>query len=216
MNTVAKSKRAEAEETKGAANEAGDPAATYARHIGGELKRVRLAKGLSLASLAKASGVSVGMLSQIERNLSNPSLRLLTQIRTALDVPASALFADSPVQAPDPAFVRRKAQHPRLDLGYFTKELLSSGSPHNLQLMILHIPPKGSSGGQPTSYAAEKGGMVLEGELTLKIGEEEALLKEGDSFVFDSLIPHSFVNASKTQVARVLWVIGKVPVERHL
>lgn len=188
-----------------------------ATHVGASIKRLRLAKKMSLATLAKAANVSIGMLSQIERNLSNPSLRVLTQIRTALDVPVSALFDETAVRATDPSFVRRREQHPRLDLGdYFTKELLTSGAPHNLQFMIVHIPPRGSSGAQPLSYPAEKGGLVLEGEFTLTVGNEEAVLKAGDSFVFDSSLPHGFVNKSSTDFARVLWIIGKYPLDRHL
>lgn len=192
------------------------PVTRPASHVGTAIKRLRVGKGLTLASLAKTSGVSVGMLSQIERDLSNPSLRVLTQIRGALDAPVSALFEESPISPPTPSFVRRSAQHPRLDLGYFTKELLTSGTLHNLQLMILHLPPKGSSGIPSISYPADKGGLVLEGEFLLKVGEEEALLQLGDSFVFDSSIPHSFLNPSSRRPSRVLWVIGKFPVDRHL
>jgi transcriptional regulator with XRE-family HTH domain len=185
--------------------------------IGDALKRARQSRNLTLAALAKAANVSVGMLSQIERSVANPSWRVLTQIRTALGIPVSALFDEAPAASIDPPFVRRKSQHPRLDLGgHFVKELLTSNSPHNLQIMVLHIPPEGSSGDQHLSYPAEKGGLVLEGEFRLAVDGKEALLRPGDSFFFDSVLPHGFVNPSKTRPARVLWVIGKIPVERHL
>lgn len=188
-----------------------------ATQIGSAIKRARQSRNLTLAALAKAANVSVGMLSQIERNVANPSWRVLTQIRMALDIPVSALFDEAPAASVDPPFLRRKAQHPRLDLGgHFVKELLTANSPHNLQIMVLHIPPEGSSGDQHLSYPAEKGGLVLEGEFKLAVGGKEALLRPGDSFAFDSLLPHGFVNPSKTKPARVLWVIGRIPVERHL
>lgn len=170
---------------------------------------------MSLQELAVASGVSVGMLSQIERDRANPSLRVLTQIRHALGAPINALFTDEPQPLPDPDFVRRANRRPTLELGYLSKELLSSGPPHNLQFMILHITPHGTSGDQPLSYPAEKGGMVLEGELWLKVGEEEAHLLEGDSFLFDSALPHSFRNPTDA-IVKVLWIIGAVRVDRHL
>jgi transcriptional regulator with XRE-family HTH domain len=170
---------------------------------------------MTLQALAMASGVSAGMLSQIERDQANPSLRILSQLRTALGAPISALF-EEPVPPPqDPGFVRRAANRPWLDLGYMSKELLSPGGPQNLQFMILHIPPLGTSGGKPMSYPAEKGGLVLEGELMLTVGETEARLREGDSFLFDSLHPHSFRNPLD-QPARVLWIMGAVPVEKNL
>jgi len=183
--------------------------------IGEAIRRLRQAKPMTLQALAIASGVSVGMLSQIERDRANPSLRLLTQIRTALGASVGALFDEAPPAAAEPSFVRRAAQRPWLEFGYLSKELLSPGGPGNLQFMILHIPPHSSSGDQPLSYPAEKGGMLLEGELVLKVKDEETLLHEGDSFLFDSLLPHSFRNPTDA-LARMLWIIGAVPVERHL
>jgi len=194
---------------------AGDDHPPVVPLVGDAIKRLRSQKGLSLISLANESGVSVGMLSQIERDLANPSLRVLTQILHALGESMSALFPESEAALTDPSFVRRHKRHPILDLGYLRKELLSSGSPHNLQMFVLHVPPNGSSGTQPLSYPAEKGGLVLEGEIVLKVGNEEAVLDQGDSFVFDSSLPHGFHNSSDSP-AKVLWIIGRVSVDRHL
>jgi len=188
---------------------------TLVPRLGATLKRLRRGNGMSLQDLATTSGVSLGMLSQIERDLANPSLRVLTRICNAVGSPISALFPEMANEASDPAFVRRATRRPKLELGYLSKELLSSGTPHNLQVMILHIPPNGSSGDQPLTYPAEKAGMVLEGEFVLKIGEEQALLHEGDSFAFDSARPHSFRNPTNVET-KVLWVIGAVAVDRHL
>jgi transcriptional regulator with XRE-family HTH domain len=183
--------------------------------VGSTLKRLRVEKGMSLQELAKASGVSSGMISQVERGLSNPSLRVLTALRRALNAPISVLFEELPGDVADPDFVRRADRRPLLDLGHISKEWLSSGPHQNLQIMILHIAGNGSSGDTPLSYPAEKGGMVLEGELVLKVGEEEALLREGDSFVFNSATPHSFQNPTP-RPTRVLWIIGAVALDRHL
>lgn len=184
--------------------------------VGAMIRRIRKEKGVSLQELAQVSGVSVGMLSQVERDLVNPSLRVLTSIRNALGLPASAFFSETaPPPTKDPAFVRRVDQRPRLELGYLSKELLSAGTPHNLQMMILHIPAGSSSGDKPMRYPAEKAGFVLSGEFILRVGEEEAHLMEGDSFVFDSSIPHSFSNPG-TELAKVLWIIGSISVDRHL
>lgn len=191
------------------------PAAEGEASIGAIVRRLRHERGMSLQELASASGVSIGMLSQVERDIANPSVRVLTGIRRALNAPLSALFAESRPLAADPEFVRRAGKRPMLELGHLRKELISSGSAHNLQIMILHIDPGGSSGATPLSYPAEKGGMVLSGEVVLNVGGEEALLKEGDSFVFDSSVPHSFHNNSQ-EGAQVMWIIGAVQLDRHL
>ncbi len=184
--------------------------------VGETIRRLRQARTMTLQELALASGVSVGMLSQVERDRANPSLRVLTQIRLALGVSVSALFEDAePQVAADPDFVRRADHRGWLELGYLSKELLSPRNPDHLQFMILHIPPGGTSGGRLMPYPAEKGGMVLEGALELTVKNQTALLREGDSFFFDSLDPHGFRNPTDA-TARVLWIIGAVQTERHL
>lgn len=170
---------------------------------------------MSLQDLALASNVSLGMLSQVERGLSNPSVRVMTSIRHALGADLGSIFRDEPRVAADPSFVHRHHSRPRLRFAHLSKELLSAGTGHNLQFMILHIDPGGSSGDTTLRYPAEKGGLILSGSLLLRVGEEEAALQEGDSFVFDSAIPHSFRNPAAVE-AKVLWIIGAVPLDRHL
>jgi transcriptional regulator with XRE-family HTH domain len=170
---------------------------------------------MSLQELSRQSGVSVGMLSQVERNLANPSLKVLTKIQLALGATAGAFFHDTLKTTADPAFVRRGDQRALCDLGYLTKELLSSGASQNLEMMILHIPPNGSSGDQPLSSPSEKGGLVLGGGIVLKVGSAETTLSEGDSFIFDGMTPHSFHNPGRNS-AKVLWIISNVPMNRQI
>lgn len=187
--------------------------------LGAILRSLRHDKGWSLQDLAQRSGVSVGMISQIERDLANPSVRVLTAIRRALGAPVSAVFRDIvPLRSEDPAepsFVRRADRRPILELGTLRKELLTTSGHHNLQIMILHINPGGHSGNTALSYPAEKGGMVLSGELLLTVDGKEARLREGDSFVFDSALEHSFSNPTN-EPTQVIWIIGAVQLDRHL
>ncbi|MBX3596374.1 MAG: cupin domain-containing protein [Rhizobiaceae bacterium] len=192
--------------------------APESQSVGAILRRLRHQMGWSLRELAQSSGVSVGMISQIERDMANPSVRVLTAIRRALNAPVSAVFQDVQPQVKNPSepnFVRRADQRPVLELGSLRKELLTSSGHHNLQIMILHIRPGGHSGDTALSYPAEKGGMVLSGELLLTVDGKEARLKEGDSFVFDSALEHSFSNPTN-KLTQVMWIIGAVQLDRHL
>ncbi|MFD2238175.1 cupin domain-containing protein [Aureimonas populi] len=198
-----------------AAAEGSTEAADAEESIGAVVRRLRREKGMSLQNVANASGVSIGMLSQVERDLVNPSVRVLTGIRRALNVPFESLFQGGELQRSDPGFVRRVGFRPILELGELRKELLSANGAHNLQLMILHIEPGGTSGATLLAYPAEKGGMVLSGEVVLTVGEEQATLREGDSFLFDSSLPHGFRNETD-KPAQVLWIIGAVQLDRHL
>lgn len=186
--------------------------------VGAILRRLRIEKKWTLQELANDCGVSVGMISQIERDLANPSVRVLTAIRRSLGAPVSAVFHDvvssTTDTTTDPDFIRRADQRPVLELATLRKELLTSRGHRNLQMMILHINPGGHSGNTALSYPAEKGGMVLVGELRLIVDGREALLKEGDSFVFDSALEHSFRNDTD-QIVQVMWIIGAVQLDNH-
>jgi transcriptional regulator with XRE-family HTH domain len=187
-------------------------------HVGLIIKKLRSERRISLQELSRLSGVSAGMLSQVERNLANPSLRVLTKIQNALGTTASALFPE-PVEGrrpdKDPDFVQRRDERRLCELGYLTKELLSTGASQSLEMMLLHIPPNGSSGVAPLTSLSEKGGIVLSGEIVMSVGGKEARLGEGDSFIFDGRTPHAFRNIG-TSPAKVLWVISNFPMERHL
>lgn len=197
-------------------DEAGDTERGSSPSLGATFRHLRKQQGISIQELARKSGVSVGMISQIERDLANPSMRVLTAIRRALNISMQAMFSDDqPDPREEPPFVRRADNRPFIDLGTLQKELLTSGGNHNLQIMILTISPGASSGNTALSYPAEKGGLVLEGELVLSVNHREARLVQGDSFVFDSALEHGFRNESD-RPARVLWVIGAVQFDRHL
>ncbi len=68
--------------------------------LGAQLRQRRRIKNMTLSMLARQSSLSVGLLSQIERGLSSPSLKSLTQICATLGIPVSWLFDNGP--PPDP------------------------------------------------------------------------------------------------------------------
>lgn len=80
---------------------------------------------------------------------------------------------------------------------------------------MLHLPPNGSSGSDELTSMSEKGGLMLQGEVVLRVGGEETRIFEGDSFAFDGRKPHSIRNEANVE-AKLLWVISNFPIERHL
>ncbi|WBU57763.1 helix-turn-helix domain-containing protein [Paracoccus sediminicola] len=199
----------------------GERADATEHRVGATLRRLRKQKKMSLQALAQESGVSVSMISQVERGLANPSIRLLTALRRALNISMQEMFGESATLGPsaepdgDPAFVRRAGKRPQIDLDLIHKELLTPTDAHHLQLMILTIAPGGESGGRALSYPAEKAALVLRGALTLHVGDQVATLHAGDSAVFDSARPHSLRNLGDAPV-ELLWIIGAVRFDRHL
>jgi transcriptional regulator with XRE-family HTH domain len=181
------------------------------QNIGTRVRDLRVARAMTIRDLSKLSGVSQGLISQIERNAANPSVKTLMKIRLALGVPLTSLFdgdRESDI-ARDPSYVLRLEQRPMFEYAeQFTKEMLSPASESGLEFMILNIPPGSGWDKTPLSYAAEKAGMVLEGTLVLCVDDEETALKAGDSFQFNGMRPHSVQNRSTT-LCRTLWIINQ-------
>jgi transcriptional regulator with XRE-family HTH domain len=177
--------------------------------IGQRLRELRLAREMSIGDLASRAVVSAGIISQIERGQANPSLKTLERIRTALGVNLWALLEPTKQQSNgDPGFVRRAADRVKITVGShrLLKELLSPSSELNLRFMVITFPPLVRNT-EVVLGVGEKAGLVLDGQVTLTIGDETALLNTGDSFQFDSSLPHQVVNPAE-QEARVLWIMS--------
>lgn len=215
MESTRKKQRAE----PAAAPADDDPHAVHAeedRRIGARIRVLRKERKLSIERLAAESGLSVGMLSQLERGLTTPSVRSLRVLGSALGVPISWFFAaghaDDPVES---EYIVRSGGRGTLSLtpsGVY-KELLTPERPGLIELYELHLKPGGSSGAEFYSHKGEKAGLVLSGTLRLWIDNEPHMLNEGDAFRFPSEIAHRFENPGSGST-RVIWIVagsGAVP-----
>jgi transcriptional regulator with XRE-family HTH domain len=178
--------------------------------VGRRIRELRREHKLSLETIADRTDLSIGFLSQIERGLSSPSLRVLATLADVLGVGIAALFGASPNAdgAPDQV-VTRGLQRPELKLWRtgVSKQLLSPASPDNrLNLFLVHLEPGGSTGDELYTHDGEEAGLVLEGEMMLTVDSETWSLKTGDSFRFASRRPHRFSNPANDAKAVVLWV----------
>ena len=147
---------------------------------------------LSLETIAARTDLSIGYLSQIERGLSSPSLRVLA---TLAESSVSASPRCSVRRPGDPAsggVVTRQLQRAELKLWRtgISKQLLSpAGTENRLNLFLVQLEPGGNTGDELYTHDGEEAGLVLEGEMTLTVDTETWSLKTGDSFRFASRRP---------------------------
>ena len=178
--------------------------------VGQRLRDIRRSRKLSLEAIAARTDLSIGFLSQIERGLSSPSLRVLATIADVLGIGIAGLFgATETAAAGSDAIVTREQQRAELNLWRtgISKQLLSpSGSEGRLNLFLVHMEPDGSTGDELYTHDGEEAGLVLEGEMILTVDAESWTLRTGDSFRFASRRPHRFSNPSDKAKAVVLWV----------
>jgi len=178
-----------------------DAPAEVSRLPGQRFRRLRLRRQLSLAQVARATGVSVGFLSSLERGQMRCSVGTLRRIARFYRTNIISLFETNG----DAQRLVRPSQRKVLETSDTVRmELLAWGNtamePH-----LFRIKPGGGSGG---SYAHEGEEFlhVLRGEFELWLRNEEYYrLKAGDSLYFESSTPHRWKNPGRTE-ALVLWV----------
>lgn len=169
--------------------------------IGALIRARRQQLKMTLSDLGTASGVSVGYLSQVERDQATPSLGTLTQVARALDVGVEYFIATPSAQD---AF-SRAGQRPKfsIDGSSVVYERLGAEFPgSSLSSYILTVPPGYRS--EMVSHEGEEILYILEGEITQRVDDDEFIMRAGDSLHFRGTRPHAWRNSSK-QSARLFW-----------
>lgn len=175
--------------------------------IGGQIRELRKVKGRTLQQVADAAGISVGYLSQIERNQSQLPIGVLKKICDALDVHMNWFFpppVDVPAEERDTivrAGNRRRLTFTGLGI---QEELLSPNLAGPLELLLSTIEPGADSGDY--SHDGAEAGLVISGRLDLWIGDNFFQLHAGDSFSFKSTETHRCANSGSEPV-QVVWAI---------
>lgn len=183
------------------------PAESGPRLIGSDIRGLRKARDLTLAALAAASGLSVGYLSLVERDLATPSIKALHGISRALGVTVSWFFEGGEVPEEERGLVVRRGRRRRLDYSAgIVDELLSPTLTGALELLASRFPPGASSGEEPYTHAGEEAGVVIRGRLELWVDGRVLQLEAGDSFGFASTLPHRYRNPGQEE-AEVIWAI---------
>ncbi|MCA1386138.1 MULTISPECIES: helix-turn-helix domain-containing protein [unclassified Bradyrhizobium] len=175
--------------------------------VGSQIRELRKIKKLTLTQLAQAAGISVGYLSQVERNQSKLPIGVLKKLSDALGVHMNWFFNGNMQAAPgERDIVVRKAHRRRLTftgLG-IAEELLSPNLAGPLELLLSTIEPGADS--EEYSHDGNEAGIVIAGQLNLWVDGKLFQLEEGDSFSFSSTLQHRCANPG-TVPAKVVWVI---------
>jgi len=178
-----------------------------AKTLGADLRALRKSRGLTLADLAGELGRSVGWISQVERDLSAPSIEDLRQLAGALDVPVSILFGRAPARAGEDGQIVRK--HARRPIGSaqagLVEELLSPDLTDDFEVVHSTFAP-GSRMPAPATRPTQEVGYLVSGHLDLWIDGTRHRLGAGDSFRIKGQ-PYRWANPHETP-AVAIWVIA--------
>src|SRR5579871_2565203 len=182
---------------EGKARPAGDGSAGA---IGAHLRQLRSRRGLSLAQVADAVGISVGFLSALERSQMSGSVGTLRKLARFYKTNILDFFDASETTGRHVRVADRKV----LEAGAGVRmELLAWGNtvmePH-----LFRIAPDAGSG-DPYTHEGEEFIYVLRGDLQITVDGDEYRLKTGDSFYFESATPHRWKNPGRKETL-LLWV----------
>lgn len=187
--------------------------------VGSRLTYLRTERGLSMRSLAKASGLSTNALSMIERSQSSPSISTLFKISEALGVPITAFFRQDPPRQ-DIVFCKASQRKQILIPSGLWEGLGGEYFKGNFEPFIFTLEPNASSGPQMMIHTGQEFIFCLSGEIEYKIESETYRLEEGDNLIFSAQKQHSWKNSGDKQ-AQVIIIIagfeqGERPAEFHL
>lgn len=186
-------------------------AVTTARTIGRNLSRLRVAAGLDIPTLASRLGESPAQIERIEAGAETIGLRSLWQIAAALSVPFGVLLDGTILsEASDGAFLVQRADEGRLidsASGMRSRILTPEGVAGAPEVYELALDPGASEPADAHGAATCEHIIVTTGELVIRAGDREVVLRTGDAVFFRADVTHRYVNRSTTPVRALLVMV---------
>lgn len=170
--------------------------------LGQKIREIRHGDNMTLNELSEVTGLTASYLSQLERDIIEPSLASLRKIAKAFGVPIYTFLDD---ESKDHTLIRRD-ERKKLDLpnSSITYEFLTpmsyeKDSPGNLEVIYYELDPLSWSSDDFIIHSADECIFIIEGSIELYLSEEKYVLNSGDSIFIKKNIPHRFFNSSKNK-----------------
>ena len=151
--------------------------------LGADLRALRKARGMTLTELSDHLDRSVGWVSQVERDISEPSITDLRHIAAALNIPVSMLFGQAPAPADEVGYIVRKDARRRIGSGAagLIEELLSPDLTDDFEMVHSTFEPF-SEIGETVTRPTQEVGYLISGKLNLQIADRTYTIHPCDSF----------------------------------
>jgi transcriptional regulator with XRE-family HTH domain len=176
--------------------------------LGERIRGLRKRRKMTLAQLAESCNLSIGYISQIERNLAYPSIPALVNIARSLGVTVQWFFAGaSTVPQDEHGYVIRRGNRLKIQYDHgIVDELLTPKMSLQVEMIYTRMPP-GTESAESYSHDGDGVGFVISGELDIWVGERHFRLYEGDSCSYSAGEPHRYKNQGSRE-AIVMWAIS--------
>ena len=172
-------------------------------NIGQKVRELRIAKNLTQEELADRSELSKGFISQLERDLTSPSIATLMDILQCLGTTVSEFFQEEPE---DQIVFQNEDYFEKIDseLGSKTEWIIPNAQKNMMEPIRLTLAPGGATY-PDLPHEGEEFGYVLQGSVKIHVGNKVYKAKKGESFYFTPHAKH-YIEASSSSGARLIWV----------
>lgn len=174
------------------------------RSVGERIRQRRKRIGMTLNDLADRTGLSVSMLSMLERGQAGASIGTLVAVSSALGVQMRDLF-ESPTVDPNSPVTRFGDQTEVETAEGVHRRVAHQAGADGIEVAVNEYAPGTSSNDQPTHHEGKEYGVVVEGSITVELDGQVYVLHPGDAITYDSTTPHKISNENRSP-ARAIWV----------
>ncbi len=169
--------------------------------IGDKIKELRLQCDLTQEELAYRCELSKGYISQLENDLTSPSIATLIDILSALGTTLKEFFdekEEEKIVFLENDFIEKKSEEMTLNW------LVPNAQKNAMEPVLIELNPNCATQ-EDVPHEGEEFGYVLEGEIVIHLGKRKYVCKKGESFYFVSDKTHYIIN-TKVKVAKFLWI----------
>ncbi len=172
--------------------------------LGANLRRIRTRRGLSLERLSQESGVSRGMLSQIELGHSTPTVTVLWKISTALGVQFSTLIASAPQRSMSLLRIEDAKVLSSRDGAFTSRALFPFDGPRRVEFYELRLAAGAAEHAQAHPPGTVENIVLTSGTVTIEREDGRAALVPGDAVHFRADVAHVYRNESAVEAVMYL------------
>ena len=169
--------------------------------IGDKIKELRLQCDLTQEELANRCELSKGYISQLEHDLTSPSIATLIDILSALGTSLKDFFSEEveeKIVFSEQDFIEKKTEQMTLNW------LVPNAQKNSMEPVLIEL-NKNCATEEDVPHEGEEFGFVLEGEIVIHLGKKKYVCKKGESFYFNSGKSHYIIN-TKEKTAKFLWI----------
>ncbi len=170
--------------------------------LGPKIREVRQERSLTLNELSQKTGLTAGYLSQLERNIIEPSLSSLRKISMALEVPIYTFLSNGEKNhILITSDKRKKLDLPNSSITYEFLTPMASDRQTQTKMEIIYyqLEPESWSSEDFIVHNADECIFIMQGSIELYLGEQKYIVTQGDSIYIRENIPHRFYNPSTRQ-----------------